>query len=197
MTILSSALRVLARIFAALLVLALAGCGGAKLQYYRLSADAPAPVGTGGLAVGVGPVVLPSYVDRAELVFQNGPNEFQVPTNAHWASLLKDNIAAVLAADLGARLHSGSVVAFPWNSELHLRYSVAVDVTQFHSISGQGVILEASWRVLGGSDGQLISRHNARFQEPVHGDGYDAVVAAESQLLGKLADGIAFSLRRR
>ncbi len=189
--------RGIALLFAAISLASLAGCGGAPQKYYRLSADGSAPTATAGLSVGVGPVTLPGYVDRAELVFQSSANEFQVPTDAHWAGSLKENISAVLATDLGERLHSGNVVSFPWNPVLHLRYSVAVDVAQFHAVSGQGAMLEVSWRVLGGSDGQLISRHNARYEERVTGDGYDAVVSAESRLLGKLADGMAASLRGR
>lgn len=181
--------------FALLLLVAAGGCGGAKQKYYRLSADGPAPTGVGGLSVGVGPVTLPGYVDRNELIFQSTANEFQVPTDAHWTGTLKENVAAVLATDLGGRLHSGSVAGFPWNPALRLRYTVAVDVTQFHAVSGKGAILEVSWRVLGGSESQLISRHNARYEEPVQGDGYDAVVAAQSRLLARLADEIAASLR--
>ena len=183
--------RVLVWVVAALL----AGCGGAKQKYYRLSADGPAPVGTSGLSVGVGPVTLPGYLDRAELVFQSTANEFQVPLDAHWTGTLKDNVSAVLAEDLGKRLGSGNVVAFPWNNALKLRRTVAVDISQFNSISGQGAVLNVSWRILD-ADGNLLSRHNASYQERVAGDGYDAVVSAESRLLSRLADDLAASLRR-
>ena len=188
-----SVLRLLALLAVAVV---LAGCGGAKQKYYRLSSDGPAPTGTAGLSVGVGPVTLPGYLDRAELVFQSTANEFQVPLDAHWTGSLKDNISAVLAANLGARLHSGNVVGFPWNNALRLRYTVAVDVTRFNAISGQGAVLEVSWRVLN-ADGGLISRHNASYEEKVQGDGYDAVVTAESRLLSRLSDDMAASLRRR
>ena len=192
-----SILRRTAVLFAAVLALTLVGCGGAKQKYYRLSSDGPAPVGTTGLSVGIGPVTLPGYLDRAELVFQSTTNEFQVPLDAHWTGTLKDNISNVLAANVGNRLRSGNVVSFPWNPILKLRYTVAVDVNRFQAVSGKGAILEVSWRVLGGGEGQLISRHNARYEEPVQGDGYDPVVAAESRLLARLADDIAASLRHR
>ena len=177
------------------LVLLLAGCGGAKQKYYRLSSDEPAPTGTAGLSVGVGPVTLPGYLDRAELVFQSSATEYQVPLDAHWTGTLKDNVSAVLATNLGARLRSGNVVGFPWNPALKLRNTVAVDVTRFNAVSGQGAVLEVSWRVLNG-EGRMISRHHASYDERVQGDGYDAVVSAESRLLSKLADEIASSLRR-
>ncbi len=175
----------------------LTACGGAAQKYYQLNADGAAPTGTTGLSVGVGPVSLPSYVDRAELVFQSGPNEYQVPADAHWAGGLKENISRVLAEDLGRRLHSGNVLSFPWNPGAKLRYQVAVDVGKFHAISGQGAVLEVSWRVLNSDGSSTIRRGNGAFHEPIVGDGYDAVVTAENNLLAQLADSMAGSLRER
>ena len=180
----------------ALTLTLLAGCGGSAQKYYRLSADGAAPVGAGGISVGIGPVALPGYLDRAELVFQSSTNEYQIPTTARWAGSLKDNISSVLATDLGERLHSGSVVTFPWDQKAKLRYQVAVDISQFQAISGKGVVLNVTWRVLDGTGTNVVSRHNASFEEPIVGDGYDPVVTAESHLLTKLADAMAASLSR-
>ena len=177
-------------------VVSLSACGGAAQKYYRLSADGAAPTGTTGLSVGVGPVSLPGYVDRAELVFQSGPNEFQVPANAHWTSGLKENVSRVLAADLGQRLHSGNVLSFPWNPGAKLRYQIAVDVRLFHAISGEGAVLDVSWRVLSSDGSSLIRRGNSVFHEPIVGDGFGAVVTAEDHLLAQLADAMASSLQR-
>ncbi len=178
-------------------VAGLSACGGPAQKYYQLGSDGAALTGTTGLSVGVGPVSLPGYVDRAELVFQSGPNEFQVPADAHWTGGLKENISRVLAADLGRRLHSGNVLSFPWNPGAKLRYQVAVDVSQFHAISGQGAILEVSWRVLTPDGKSTVRRGNGTFHEPIAGDGYAAVVAAENNLLAQLADSMAASLRGR
>ena len=175
--------------------LTLAGCGGSSQKYYQLASDGPAPTGISGLAVGVGPVTLPAYVDRAELVFQSGPNEFKVPADAHWAGSLKESISRVLAADLGRRLHSGNVLSFPWNPDAHLRYQIAVDISQFHSISGQGAILEVAWRVETPDGKTSLRRGNGIFHAPVVGDGYDPVISAENNLLAQLADAMAATLR--
>ncbi len=165
---------------------------GSKSEFYRLSAEAPAAA-TGGSAIslGVGPVSLPGYIDRSELVFQSGPNEFQIPPNVSWAGSLQDNIAAVLARDLQAQLGAREVLAYPWPAGRAPRRRVALDVRQFHGISGSDAILEASWRIEGAS----VSHGGGTFREPINGDGYAAVVAAESRLLAQCAAAIAASLR--
>ena len=174
--------------------LLLAGCGGAKDQYYRLSTSGPATTKATGLAVAVGPLVLPTYVDRAELVFQSGPNQFEIPAKARWAGALQDNFAQVLAADIGRHLNSGNVVANPAPGDTRFRYRVSVAVRQFHAVSGQGAILEAAWRVENAETRQVLRNGNASYHAPISGDGYAPGVAAESDLVEQLAASISRSL---
>ncbi len=169
----------------------LTGCGGAKDEYYRLSAAGPATVRTSGLAVGIGPLTLPTYVDRAELVFQSGPNKFEIPAKVHWAGPLQDNFGQVLAADVGRRLHSGNVVANPAPGDTRLRYRVSVNVRQFHAVSGQEAILEADWHVETADTRQVLRHGEGVYHAPIQGDGYAPVVAAESDLVDQLASGIS------
>ncbi|MDQ2659319.1 MAG: PqiC family protein [Verrucomicrobiota bacterium] len=176
--------------------LLLAGCGGGRDGFYRLSAtDLPAAVrGSSGLSVSVGPVSLPSYIDRTELVFQNGPNEFQLPTNARWIGSLQENIGRVVASDLGALLHSNRVRS-ALDKGAPAQYRVALDLRKFHGISGSEAVLDLSWRIERG--GGTIVRRSQSFRERIIGDGYEPMVAAESRLLGQAAQAIAASLRGR
>ena len=177
-----------------LAAVSLCGCGGTKEQYYRLSAVGPATTKTTGLTVGIGPLTLPTYVDRAELVFQNGPNLFEIPAKVRWAGALQDNFGQVLAADIGRHLGSGNVVAHPAPGDTRFRYRVSVTVRQFHAISGQGAILDATWRVEDASTRQVLHNGSGSFNSPINGDGYAPVVAAESDLVEQLAASISRSL---
>ncbi|CAN5470742.1 hypothetical protein BH20VER3_BH20VER3_23400 [soil metagenome] len=166
-------------------------CGSTD-QFYRLSASEGAATGSSaGVSVSVGPVSLPAYIDRAELVFQNGTNEFPVPSNVRWLGSLPENISRVLAENLGHVLHS-SRVRSSLETGFTPRYQVALDVRQFHGISGREAILDVSWRILSG--GEVLSRQSALFHEPIVGDGYGPLVAAESRLLEQCALAIAQSL---
>lgn len=175
--------------------LLLASCGS-KQEYYRLSAEEAASSGGGGsrsISLGVGPIALPGYIDRSELVFESGPNEFQVPPNVSWTGSLQENIAAVLARDLRAQLGAREVLAYPWPSGRAPARRVALDVRQFHGISGSDAILDTAWRIED-SSGHTIKHGSGSFREPIQGDGYAAVVAAESRLLAQCAAAIAHDL---
>jgi hypothetical protein len=180
---------------ALLAALVFSGCGGSKQEYYRLSAEPVAAThGETSISLGIERVSLPSYIDRSELVFQDGPNQFQVPPNVSWAGSLSDNIAAVLARDLQQSLGAREVLTAPWPAGNAPRRRVVLDIRQFHGISGEGAILDASWQIEN-SDGLTIAHGSGTFHEPINGDGYAAVVAAESRLLAQCAGAIAPSLR--
>lgn len=171
----------------------LAGCG-AKDQYFRLSATGPATTKPTGLTVAIGPVTLPTYVDRAELVFQSGPNQFEIPAKVRWAGALPENFAQVLATDIGLHLSSGNVVANPAPGDNRFRYRVSVSVRQFHAVSGQGAVLDAAWRVENAETHQVLRNGGASYHSAIKGDGYAPVVAAESDLVEQLAASISRSL---
>lgn len=179
------------------LALLLTGCGGGKEKFYRLSAAAATGgSSSSGLSVAVGPVLLPSYLNRSEIVFASGPNEFQVPTNALWIGSLQENVSRTMAADLGLALHSRNVRS-ALGGGVAPRYRVALEIKQFHGISGQEAILDLSWRIQSGAGGRTISRHSGSFRARIVGDGYAPLVAAESDLLAQAARSIAASLRGR
>ena len=76
----------------ALAALLLAGCGGTTRSFYMLTADGPAPSGS-GRGIGVGPVALAEYIDRPNLVLQDGPNRLAVADAHRWAGDLAASIA--------------------------------------------------------------------------------------------------------
>jgi uncharacterized lipoprotein YmbA len=176
------------------MALLMAGCGSSE-NFYRLSAEAPAATGHRDISLGVGPVTLPSYLDRAELVYQSGPNEFQVPTNARWTGSLRENISAVLATDLGRLLGAGEILVYPWTGGGAPHYAIAVSVQQFHAVSGVDAVLDLTWEIVNSRNGVASTRQSLSLREPIHGDGYGAVVAAESRLLARAAEQMAQSFR--
>ncbi|HEY5892106.1 MAG TPA: PqiC family protein [Chthoniobacterales bacterium] len=178
-------------LFAALLVaLATISCSSPE-RYYQLRADGPASTNTSGVAIGVGPVTLPDYVDRPELVFQNSEYRFEIPLGHRWTGSLRDTTTRVVGTNLARRLNTGNFWLYPWPAGSSIRYQIAVDVRRFHAVSEGDAVLEAVWTVADLRSGRIVTRQSGTFTEPLAGDGYDSVVAAESRLLAQLTDSIA------
>lgn len=186
----------LTRLLILLAALALAGCSTPEL-YYRLSADGPPPEKGSGFALGVGPVSLPDYIDRGELVFQSTDTRFEIPYEQRWAGSLRDTTTRAIGINLARRLGTGNFHIYPWTPGTPLDYVVRVDMRQFHARSGGDAILEAAWTVEDGKTGRVLVRRGGNFVEPVSRDGYDGIVAAESALLSQFSAAVAESFPGR
>ena len=172
---------------------ALAGCAGAKTQFYTLApvASGPAPAYAAaytGPPVRVDAVHVPAALDRLELVEPDGPNAVKVRDLAHWAAPLGEMSRRVLTQDLAARLPQGEVV-FPESPKPEGARGIVVDMLAL-TPGPDGVTLDASWSVLPATRGGPLRQRQARLTTPSTGD----QPAAISALLAQLADRIAADL---
>lgn len=172
----------------------LAGCAQPNKSFYVLTASGPVPSG-GGIGIGVGPVSLAEYIDRPNLVTQEAPNQLGVSEDHRWAGDLSASIARVVAANLGRDLKTGNVRTYPWVRDEEINYQVTLDVRQLHSESDGYAVIEAGWRVYQLPERTLKASKTFTDREPLESDGYNASVAAQSRLIGRLSDNIASSLR--
>jgi uncharacterized lipoprotein YmbA len=182
------------RFFILLAALLITGCAPTDKGFYVLSANGPAPSG-GGAGIGVGPVTLAEYIDRPNLVVQQGPNQFAVSEDHRWAGDLAASIARVTAANLGRQMKTGNVRTYPWQRDDEINYQVTLDIRQLHSEADGYAVIEAGWRAYSLPDRRLKVSRTFVDREPLAADGYAEMVAAQSRLLSRLAESIAAGLR--
>src|SRR5262245_32782491 len=133
----------------ALAATAALGCGGsATARFYTLNSTATSQ-GAPAVrdAIAVGPVSIPSYVDRPQFVVQAEPNRLTLEEFERWAAPLDEGIARVIAADLTVLLGTTQVITVPLPPGFIPAYQVAIDVQRFESVPGKGVVVDAVWVV--------------------------------------------------
>jgi uncharacterized lipoprotein YmbA len=182
------------RLILFLAMLLVASCGAGPKSFYVLTADGPAPTG-GGQGLGIGPVTLAEYIDRANLVLASSPNQLAVAEDHRWAGDLSAAVARVTATNLGRRLHTGNVRTYPWNNDGEIRYQITLDIRQLHAGTDGFAVIEAGWRVYSLPERKLKTSRSFVDREPLESDGYPALVAAQSRLLSRLAKDIAAGLQ--
>src|SRR6185437_10868913 len=74
------------------------------------------------LSIGLGPVQLPDYLQRDEIITRTGPNRVVISETDRWAEPLGDSFRRVLGNDLSGRLDGADVVPYPWYSSVRLDY---------------------------------------------------------------------------
>lgn len=191
------------------MALTLAGCAGVAdpTKYYVLSSSSAGPSGSpripasspaAGVAVGVGPVMIPGYLNRTQIVTRSGSDEVEVSTYHRWAEPLENGIAQVLANDLATQIGSERIAVFPWRGGIArvLDYQVAVVVLRFEGMPGGQVTLDARWRLVG-RDGQELALKRSTMSEPAAGSGYQSLVVGMNRLLNALAREISAEILTR
>ena len=142
----------------------------------------------------MGPVTIPADVDRPQIVATVAPNQVQLEEFNRWASPLEDEIARAIAADLVVMLGTPNVTTLARGAGEAAEYRVAVEVQRFASQPGIAAELDAAWTVRRLKDGKSQSGRTS-VQETVGQPGYDAIAAAHSRAVARLAQDIAAATR--
>jgi hypothetical protein len=148
------------------------------------------------LGIVVGPVLLPGYLDRSQIVIRSGADRVDLSTFHRWAEPLADGIARTLAEEIGARVPTERIVIFPWRGAVArvIQYQVVVAVLRFDGPPGGDVTLDTRWRILG-RDGDQLAFRRTTVIETAAGRGYEPMVAAMARALVTLGQEIAAEIR--
>lgn len=163
----------------------------------RASASTPRSVaGTGTVSIGVGPVNVPVYLDRTQIVTRVPTDQVELSTFHRWAEPLEDGIARTLAEEIAARVPTERIVVFPWRGVVAraIQYQVVVTVLRFDGRPGGDVTLDTRWRILGGNGKELMLKRTT-VAEAATGPGYQPMVAAMARAVAALGREMAAEIR--
>lgn len=191
-----------------LMAVLMAGCisiSTAPTQFYVLTAlpsserlpPLPEPADKRNLAIGVGPVELPRYLDQPQIVTRLSPTSLHLSEFHRWAEPLQDSVARVLAENLSHLLGADDIAIYPRMRSTPVDYQVRVDLIHFEGTFGEQSVLEARWYILDAERQQELMRKTSSINVavPVNTKNYEIMVAAMSQTLEKLSREIALALR--
>jgi uncharacterized lipoprotein YmbA len=169
---------------------------GAGRTESKTQPSTPGSSAAGAMSIGIGPVIMPGYLDRIQIVTRTGTDQVEISVYRRWAEPLEDGIARILAEEIGARVPTERVVMFPWRGVVArtIQYQVIVAVMRFDGPSGGDVTLDTRWRILGG-DGKELMFKRTTVTEPAAGPGYEPMVAAMARALVTLSKEIAAEIQ--
>jgi uncharacterized lipoprotein YmbA len=173
----------------------LAACTSKPVNHYLMSPVTGVPVETArkDFSLGVGPVQIPGYLNRPNLVTRTSATRIEVPGDHKWGAPLDTHLTATLAENLGQRLGLESVLVYPWQPGTRLDYQLSADITRFIHADG-AVRLDAGWSLRNRITGQTIEG-SSRVEEDSSED-YDDIVDAMSRAVARMADDIALRLQQ-
>jgi uncharacterized lipoprotein YmbA len=183
-------------------VLNFLGCGTSQPSHFYLlravSADSVSGLSDtrpASLSFGLGPVTIPKYLDRPQIVTKASAHEVELAEFHKWAEPLSENVSHVLAENLSALLSTDRIEEYPWRSSTSVDYQIVVDVLQFDGARGGETVLVARWSLLADDEKTIGVTKKSSFTQHPTSQEYEALVEAMSQNLMDLSREIALAIK--
>ncbi len=186
----------------AITVLLLQACGASQpTKYYLLTSDRVTEASESSqqeVVIGIGPVVVPEYLDRKQIVTRTKANELVVSTYNQWAEPLGKSLSRVLSENIGAMVPTDRTILLPVKRSIRkaltLDYQVTISFSKFEKDANGEVVLNARWVLLTDDKKELLLRRSV-YKEMPKTDDYAEMAASQSRLLTQFSQEIADAIK--
>jgi uncharacterized lipoprotein YmbA len=144
----------------------------------------------------LGPVALPEYLDRPELVTRLSSNQLRIEDLELWAEPLQDSFPRTIQQDLAALLGGGRVQRLPWTGPSPPNMVVSVEVRRFERTAAGRVELAARWVIRDGRGETEWLCRDTHLSYVASGSRTQAAVASMSEAVAALSREIALGVQR-
>ena len=143
--------------------------------------------GFSDISLGIGPVFIPAYLDRPQLVTRLSGHELQVDEFRQWAEPLRATIARVMEENLSVSTGARHIHAIPKRRSTVIDLQVSFEVLQFDADATGRVILKTVWRIIDPDSHQPLLERRSTIVQPSGGTDAALVVDAMSEALAALS----------
>jgi uncharacterized lipoprotein YmbA len=147
------------------------------------------------ISIGVGPVRVPQYLERPQIVRRSSQNQLGLAEFAQWAEPIRVNFSRVLAENLSVLLDTEHVFRFPWLKSRSIDYQIVLEVTRFDGNPENKALLRARWSIFGNDGKKMLVSNYSSYSEPIKANNTEALVAAQSRTVEQLSHEIALALK--
>ncbi|VFQ44467.1 PqiC family protein [Desulfoluna butyratoxydans] len=179
--------------------LLMAGCASSSaVVTYHLLHPVAAPVEAGhwdpSTYVVVGPVELPSYLDRPQMVSRRSDHTLSVNEYQRWAEPLDEGIARTVAENLSQLTGGEKMFLYPFDApKASATMQVFMDVVRFDTDEAGKAVLDVRWGLKNGKRETLLTRHTS-LSGVVDGEDQPARARALSRLVAEFSRDVARTL---
>jgi uncharacterized protein len=168
-------------------------------KFYLLTptADTAAPAtGTaqstsGDFVIGLGPIKIPPYLDRPEIVTRMAPNRLELSKEDRWGESVQNGFTSAMERNLAAQISGAQLIIFPWYNTVHIDMQVQIDVYRFETDSQGTATLSAKWTILDSTGKNILYTVEAHLTQPSKPGDMTEAAAALSRTVGDLSGQIA------
>ncbi len=165
--------------------------------FYLLGPTAPpAAERVEGPRVIVGPVELPHYLDRPQIVTRHSEGRIEIDEFARWAEPLRQTVPSVIAENLSELTGGTRIVPFLQIREMSNDYRVVAMVSRFDTDETGNTVLDVKWSVLRPADKSYTIARRSTYRGNTAVRDYEQRIASMNALLLRWSEDIAAEIQR-
>ena len=186
--------------FLSFLTFLILGCAKSSkpVEYYMLDASVGIDnnqtlKGDEGPMIGLGPIRLPEYLDRFQMVVAVSENKYKLIDGHRWAEKLDQNISLALFKTLPSQLGTDRMIRYPWPQRPGVDFQVKIDILELNVDQDGQSQLVAQWSIK--SKDKTILNKRSTFTAQASTTDIDKMVQAQSECLTQLGQEIVANLK--
>jgi len=144
--------------------------------------------------IGVGPVKIPEYQDRPQIVTQSTEKMLKFAQFDRWGESLDLGVARLIGEDLTVMLPGAKFTLYPWNPSIAVKYQVVVEIVQLDSKLDNDLFLVAQWLVIDAQNTKTLIIKRSEFRQPIVPQDYSGLAKTLSTVCASLSGEIAEAL---
>jgi hypothetical protein len=152
------------------------GCASSPpSRFYTLTPLAEAEgrsvdISGGELAVGIGPVVFPQFLDRPQLVVRDSSNRLSLEEFNRWGGTVQDDFLRVWGENLAYLLGTSRIIIFPSESRMPLDFRITAEVVSFEGRPADEAVLKVRWSVMDERLERALAAREDLYRCPIRAD---------------------------
>lgn len=153
----------------------------------------------GRVSVIIGPVQIPAYLDRPQIVRIARGNRLQVSERNRWAEPLAEAIERVVAMDISRAAHGQFAVrSFSLNTPLEGGdgYRILINIYAFEQRQNGDVILDLLWRLTSVKQNRQILERHENLVAYAKNESFEETVKVMNLLLRRLSEDILAGIEK-
>jgi hypothetical protein len=144
--------------------------------------------------IGIGPVKVPEYQNRPQIVTQDANNLITFAQFDRWAETLELALPRLISENLSVILPGATLAISPWNLDIPVKYQVIVDIVRLESRLDKDLSLTAQWSVVDLENKKMVFTKRSEFSNPIEPHNYSGLAKTLSMACASLSGEIAKTL---
>ncbi len=149
-----------------------------------------------GTLIGVGPVKIPEYQNRPQIVTRDKEGMLKFAQFDRWGESLDLGMARLIEEELSAMLPEGRFILYPWNPSITVKYQVVVEIVLLDSELDRDMFLAAQWLVIDAKNRETVVIRRSEYKQPIIPQNYSGLAKTLSRACASLSGEIAEALER-